>query len=238
MIQPVNMKVGLRHGAAAFSTVCRSAARRAARLACLLPAVGAALLLAACRSGASTLPYVETFASQGDWSSGEDGYSRGAVADGIYSFEVLQNDVSRWAAAGKNFGDGIYEVEATPVEGTVDNGYGLLFRANPEKGDFYLFKVSADGYVWIGRYRGGLEEEALISPNWFESPAVQQGLNVTNKLTVRAEAGNLIFYVNGQEVGRVTDNTYTAGDIGLLVQTLGGAPVRVQFDNLSVRPLN
>jgi hypothetical protein len=35
----------------------------------------------------------------------------------------------------------------------------------------------------------------------------------------------------------VTDNTFTAGDVGLLVQTLGGAPVTVRFDNLSVRPL-
>ncbi len=227
MIQPTNLKEDPRRGTARGVLFVR-----------VLAVLGVALLLAACRNGASGLPYVETFNAQGGWSSGEDGYSRGAVADGVYSFEVLQNDVSRWAAAGKSFGDGIYEVEATPVEGTVDNGYGLLFRANPEKGDFYLFKVSADGYVWIGRYSAGLEHETLISPNWFESPAVQQGLNVTNKLTVRAEAGNLIFYVNGQEVGRVTDNTYTAGDVGLLVQTLGGAPVRVQFDNLSVRPLN
>ena len=209
----------------------------------LRPLLGAAILagalaLAACRGSATSLPFIETFDTQGDWSSGEDGYSRGAVTDGVYSFEVLQNDVSRWAAAGKTFSDGIYEVEATPVEGPIDNGYGLLFRANPETGDFYLFKVSADGYVWIGRYAGGAEAATLINQKWFESPAVQQGLNVTNKLTVRAEAGNLIFYVNGQEVGRVTDNTYAAGDVGLLVQTLGGAPVRVEFDNLSVRPLN
>ena len=48
----------------------------------------------------------------------------------------------------------------------------------------------------------------------------------------------MIFTVHGQEAGRVTDNTFSAGDIGLVVQTLGGAPVRVQFDNLSVRPLD
>ena len=60
---------------------------------------------------------------------------------------------------------------------------------------------------------------------------------MANRLTVRAEAGNMIFYVSGQEVGSETDNTFTAGDVGLLVQTLGGAPVTVRFDNLSVRPL-
>ena len=194
--------------------------------------------LAGCQEGgASSLPFVEPFNEAGDWGTGEDAYSIGAVVDGVYDFKVLENDLSRWASAGKNFSDGIYEVEATPVEGPVDNGYGLLFRANPETGDFYLFKVSADGYVWIGRYRNGAEETPLIDDHWFESLAVQRGLNVTNTLTVQAEAGNMIFYVNGQEVGRVTDNTFTSGDVGLLVQTLGGSGVRVLFDNLSVNPL-
>ena len=200
--------------------------------------LAALLLLTACRGGATGLPWEETFDDAGGWSSGEDAYSRGAVVDGGYVFEVLQNDVSRWAAAGQTFSDGIYEVEATQTDGPLDNGYGLLFRANPAAGDFYLFKISGDGYVWIGRYRDGAEETTLIGDHWFESAAVQGGLNVANRLTVRAEAGNMIFYVNGQEVGRVTDNTFTAGDVGLLVQTLGGAPVTVRFDNLSVRPLD
>jgi hypothetical protein len=194
--------------------------------------------LISCRGGATGLPYTETFDEAGDWSSGEDAYSIGVVADGVYDFQVIENDVSRWASAGRNFSDGIFEVEATAVEGPLDNGFGLLFRANPETGDFYLFKISADGYVWIGRYADGAEETTLIGDHWFESSAVQQGLNVTNRLTVRAEAGNMIFYVNGQEVGRVTDNTFASGDVGLLAQTLGGAGVRVQFDNLSVRPLD
>ena len=196
------------------------------------------LLVAGCRGGVGNLPWEETFDEVGSWSTGEDAYSRGNVSDGAYVFEVLQNDVSRWAAAGQNFGDGIYELEATPISGPLDNGYGLLFRANPEAGNFYLFKISGDGYVWIGRYRDGAEEATIIGEHWFESAAVQQGLNVTNRLTVRAEAGNMIFYVNGQEVGRVTDDSFSAGDVGVLVQTLGGAPVVVHFDSLSVRALD
>jgi len=196
------------------------------------------ILLAGCaRGGTNSLPFIETFDEAGSWGTGEDAYSIGAVVDGVYDFKVLENDISRWVSAGKNFSDGIYQVEATPVEGPVDNGYGLLFRANAETGDFYLFKVSADGYVWIGRYEDGAEATTIIGDHWFESPAVLRGLNVTNVLKVQAEAGNMIFYVNDQEVGRVTDNTLTSGDVGILVQTLGGGGVRVLFDNLSVNPL-
>lgn len=196
------------------------------------------LLLPSCaRGGKDSLPFIETFDNAGNWGTGEDAYSVGAVVNGVYDFKVLENDISRWVSAGRNFGDGVYEVEATPVEGPLDNGYGLIFRANPEAGDFYLFKVSADGYVWIGRYANGAEAATIIGDHWFESPAVLRGLNVTNKLKVQAEAGNMIFYVNDQEVGRVTDNTLTRGDVGILVQTLGGGGVRALFDNLSVKPL-
>lgn len=196
-----------------------------------------AILSGCTNNGANALPFVETFDEPGDWGTGEDAFSIGVIADGVYDFTVLENDISRWASAGKQFGDGIYEVEATPVEGPLDNGYGLLFRADAEAGNFYLFKVSSDGYAWIGRYQDGAEAATLIGEHWFETPAVLRGLNVTNRLRVQAEAGNMIFFVNDQEVGRVTDNTFTVGDVGILVQTLGGGGVRVLFDNLSVQPL-
>jgi hypothetical protein len=65
---------------------------------------------------------------------------------------------------------------------------------------------------------------------------VKTGLNATNKLGVMAESGNLIFFVNGNEVGRVTDNQFKEGDVGLFAQSLGFGGVRVHFDNLSVTP--
>lgn len=193
------------------------------------------VMLAACQSAESSdLPYLEPFDEPGQWSTGEDAFSIGRVVDGVYDFTVLQSDINRWASAGRQFGDGVYTVEARVVDGPLDNGFGMIFRADPESGDFYLFKVSADGFVWIGRYEGGAEATTIVGDHWFESSAVQQGLNVTNILQVRAEAGNLIFFVNGQEVGRVTDDTFAAGDVGLLVQSLGEGGVQVAFDNLSV----
>jgi hypothetical protein len=72
---------------------------------------------------------------------------------------------------------------------------------------------------------------------WFESPAINQGANATNTLRVHAEGQNLIFYVNDQEVGRVTDDAFRSGDIGLMVRTLGESGVHVQFDNFTVTPI-
>lgn len=194
------------------------------------------ILLTSC-GGQNSEPYLETFDSPGNWSSGDDTYTEGKVVEGVYDLLIKGDDVSRWASAGENFGDGVYEVEATQIDGPLDNGYGMLLRADTENGNFYLFKISSDGYVWIGRYRDEAEEQTIISNHWFASPAVHQGLNQMNKLRVQAESGNMIFYVNDQEVGRVTDNNFASGDIGLFAQTLGFPGVHVQFDNYSVNPL-
>ncbi len=208
---------------------------RYGRLILLFSVILATLAVSACGGGEA--PYVETFDDAGSWRTGSDTYTEGEVQEGVYDFYVINDDVSRWSAAGKNFSDGVYEVEATQVEGPLDNGFGMLFRADTEKGDFYLFKVSGDGYVWIGRYTGEVEDQAIIGSHWVESPAVNRGLGQTNKLRVAAESGNLIFFVNDKEVGRVTDNSFAEGDVGLFAQSLGVGGVRVLFDNLSVTPL-
>lgn len=203
----------------------------------LLPGLFLALIVLAACGGQNAEPYVETFDDPGNWSSGDDTHTEGQVIDGVYDLLIKGDDVSRWASAGEDFSDGIFEVEAIQIEGPLDNGYGMLLRADTDSGDFYLFKISSDGYVWIGRYRDEAEEEAIVGSHWFESAAVIQGLNQSNKLRVEAESGNLIFSVNGQEVGRVTDNSFQSGDIGLFAQTLGFGGVNVQFDNYTVTPL-
>ena len=115
----------------------------------------------------------------------------------------------------------------------------MIFRVNDETDDFYSFQVSGDGYVWIGRYQqGGVEAAEPIIEDWrFPSDAVNQGVDQTNTLRVQAEGQNMIFFVNGTEVGRVSDASFANGDIGLMVRTLGLGGVNVEFDNFSVKAL-
>ncbi len=195
-----------------------------------------AVLLTAC--GGSE-PYHETFDSPGNWSTDNDAEVRGEVVNGVYEFEIKADDLTTWTTAGQEFGDGWYEVEATQIGGPDNNLFGMVFRVNNETDDFYSFQISGDGYVWIGRYENGgnTASTPIVGDWWFESPAIKQGSGITNRLKVRAEAGNLIFYVNDQEVGRVTDNSFDQGDIGLIAGSLGQGGVLVQFDNFKVTPL-
>ena len=196
------------------------------------------LLLFVTACGSLAGPYNEPFDDPGGWGVGSDVDAEGTVDDGRYEFLVKSNLGLFWSTAGRNFDDGVYEVEATQIEGPLDNGYGMLFRVNDDTDSFYIFEVSGDGYIWIGRCQNGCEEEeVLIEDGWFASEAVNPGLNAPNQLRVRAEGANMIFSVNDQEVGRVTDDTFAEGDIGIMVETLGEGGVLVAFDNFTVTPL-
>jgi hypothetical protein len=198
-----------------------------------------ALATVACNNPFTGGPYEETFDNIGSWGIGADADAEGDVRSGQYVLLVKADLGLFWSTAGEDYGDGVYAVEATQLSGPLDNGYGMIFRMDVENDNFYLFEVSGDGFIWIGKCSLGCEEtaEPIIGEGWFDSEAVNTGLNNPNRLRVRAEGANLIFFVNDQEVGRVTDDTYARGDIGILVESLGEGGVEVAFDNFTITPL-
>ncbi|MCB0036151.1 MAG: hypothetical protein KDE51_19105, partial [Anaerolineales bacterium] len=49
------------------------------------------------------------------------------IEEGVLRFDVYDENGLYWATADELFANGTYEIEATAVEGTLDNGFGLLF---------------------------------------------------------------------------------------------------------------
>jgi hypothetical protein len=182
--------------------------------------------------------YSEDFGSLGSWGSGADGDVEGNVSDGVFRLHVFAENGLFWSTGGESFGDGTYQVDATHVAGPVDNGYGLMYRVQEDTDSFYLFEVSSDGFVWIGKCTDGCESEVtpLVDEGWFPHAAVKQGVNQLNQLRVEAIGPNMTFFVNGQQVGQASDSQFTEGDIGVLVETLGEGGVTVNFDNFTVTP--
>jgi len=198
----------------------------------LLLVFGLTLLTAAC-SGS----FDEDFDSLGTWGSGDTADATAKVLHGVYELHVKAEEGIFWSTAGKKIGDGVYKVEATQVEGTLDNGYGMMFMIDNETEDFYLFQVSGDGFIWIGLCRSACKDgEILIGEGWIEADVVQPGLDNTNVLRVDVQDGDLEFYVNEQSVGQAHDETLSKGDIGVMVETRGEGGVRVHFDNFAFTP--
>lgn len=197
-----------------------------------------ALSSLACANLIGSDSYQETFDEEGNWGTGNTNQVEGQVKDGVYELHVKDNNGVYYASAGENFADGTYVVEATQVDGPLNNGYGLVFRVDESSDTFYLFEISGDGYIWIGYCTASCQDEsvALVGGDWFRSSAVKSGLFETNRLRVTAEGPEMTFFVNGIEVGRTSDSRLTNGDIGVMVEALGERGVRVAFDNFEVQP--
>ncbi|MCA9987203.1 MAG: hypothetical protein KDE59_23000 [Anaerolineales bacterium] len=185
--------------------------------------------------------YEEPFIETGRWGTGQqpgpDGTmatgSVGTVVNGVYELELLGANGLHWATAGEEFGDGRYELDVTFVDGPLDNAGGLVFMFDREA--FYFFVVRGDGRALIARCSDGCGGEfaILAQGGWFQTEA-DWGVGSQNRLAVTASGGALSFYINGDLVATVNDDSLMSGDVGLIVSSGPEGQAHFAFDNILV----
>ena len=130
------------------------------------------------------------------------------------------------------FGDFVLEVDAWQRSGPPESSYGILFRIQDGQ-QFYRFDVTGSGLFMVER-RNADETWTRLIPEWSPTTALNQGLNVANRLKVIAAGPTLTFYVNDVLLTQVNDSTFSSGGIALDAGTFGGGNLQVSFDNLSI----
>jgi len=164
------------------------------------------------------------------WSEHLSNASEKGYENGKYSILIKGTGLMSWSTPGLSFGDFVLEVEATQVEGPDDNQYGVLYRY-VDTDNFYLFTVSGDGYYAVAKYQDD-EPEMLLE--WTSSPIINLGQR-TNNLAVVAAGSHFGFYINGEHVADVTDQSFPEGDIGVMAGSFDEPGVLIHFDNITVR---
>jgi hypothetical protein len=177
------------------------------------------------------LPYTDDFSNpQGGWEQLSDLSADVRYDNGALQITVKQENLTQWSVASKRFKDATYEVDAKPVGGPTDNGFGVMFRVKDRK-NFYHFEISSDGY-----WRAGIVQDGKWTnwDDWIQHPSIKTG-GESNRIKVVMKAEKLTFYVNDQEVASREDKTILEGDIGVLALTVIDAPgTDIAFDNVSV----
>jgi hypothetical protein len=189
-------------------------------------------LLVACGGAGSSGTWLENFDDVEDWRLSTDAAASVDVEGGALHIRVQQPGQVAWAASERKFGDFELRVEATQVDGPVNNEYGVLIRMQGDD-EFYAFSVSGDGYVRAARYAAA--SWSLLGSDWMPHDAVQQG-SATNVLEVIAEGATFSFLVNGEQVLAVEDDALERGGIGLYAGAFDMPDVHIAFDNLTVTP--
>jgi hypothetical protein len=170
----------------------------------------------------------------GDWLIEGDEVGRTAVTDQQLFIEIDAPNVLQYTTlAEPTFANFVLEVDVKQVAGHPESSFGVLFRMQgPEQ--FYRFDITGTGLYMIER-RDTDGTWSRFVEDWTETPAINQGLNVPNRLKVEARGSALAFYVNEILLQQVNDQGYAAGTVALDAGTFGHPGLRVAFDNVVVK---
>ncbi|GCE03487.1 serine/threonine protein kinase [Dictyobacter aurantiacus] len=174
----------------------------------------------------SGMPVIDDALSAQDgnqWQTGLDSTGDGcSFTGGAYQASILQTSYFVGCMAqSTNFSNFAFQVKMTITQGS---GGGLIFRTTSSA--TYRFRVDASGHYDLA----GLPPNKTISGT---SPAVHQGFNQMNLLTVVARGNNIYMYVNNQFVAYVSDSSSSNGEIGFLAVD-AGSPTKVLYQNMKV----
>ena len=148
---------------------------------------------------------------------------------GGYRILVRQPKLNIWSTSEKDFGDVRVEADVIRLNGPDENRMGLICRY--QRGNYYFFVISNDGFYVIGKFIGGLTLP-LGQTEMQVSDAIQVG--TMNHLRADCIGDKLTFYINFTEVASATDPDFPTGDVGLLAGSFTEPGVDVLFDNFVV----
>ncbi|HET9913145.1 MAG TPA: hypothetical protein VFQ13_14715 [Anaerolineales bacterium] len=193
---------------------------------------------------ASSIPSVPTISSaesgevlyQEEFEDNTTGWARVANDNGIMDYDgggyrilVRQPRFNFWSVPERNFGDVRVEVDVIKLNGPEENRMGLMCRY--QKGDYYFFVISSDGYYVIGKFIGGMT--LLLGQSEMQtSDAIQIG--TMNHLRADCIGNTLTFYINYTEVVSATDRDLPNGDVGVVAGAFSEPGVDVLFDHFVV----
>jgi len=126
----------------------------------------------------------------------------------IWDFLTISNRFPLLVFNGPVFGDGTFTTAFNIESGHVDQYAGLAFRI-VNQNNYYIVRASAsEQSVTLARFNNGVRQ-VLAS---FPAP-VQRGAWQT--LTVQATGAEVTMFLDGQEVGKASDDGWQTGRVGL-----------------------
>lgn len=160
------------------------------------------------------------------------GIHSSVLAQSKFAWEVIPHrDINyRDTPTMNSISDFLVGVDARQTSGPQNADYGLAFRLVTEN-SFYTFTISDTGQFAVQMlFRG--EWSTLIE--WTPTGTVRPG--EVNRLQVLAQGDQFTFYINGQEVDSLSDNTIPQGRAGLVINHFEeDVSATWEFDDFEVR---
>ncbi len=159
----------------------------------------------------------------GNHTNGDYGYRADA-----YRIAISQPGELLWVTPARQASDAIFEVSAAHVGGSVENYFGLICRLQ-DADNFYYFVVTSQGNYTIGKYEQG-RFNAFLPEGWASSALIRTDQSA-NLLRADCLSDQLAFYINGELVQQVRDQTFAQGEYGIIAAALAEPGTEISFDD-------
>ena len=150
--------------------------------------------------------------------------------DGRYVIDTTATDLIGLSPFSQQALDFEFSVDIELLAGDALGGYGIYLRDFPDdSGGFnqYRFLLSRDWFA----VEQSIDDMPLALAEWVQHRAVKDG--AVNRLKVVAEGAQLMFFINGLEVYRHTDQNPHSGSFGFFASGRS----KVAFDNVEFTKL-
>ncbi len=174
--------------------------------------------------------WVDTMDDGDNWPKGETDYASIAFESG-YMKITSKTAQSGWYLTWPKIENFYLEVKVQSPNATGTDHYGLMFRVpDTHKNDQgYLFGINANGEYSLRLWD---QPSMQYLKNWTASSMITPGKDVLNTVGIMAKDGTLTFYINGQKVDEIVDNTYAQGGFGIYVTGINADNMAVWVDQI------
>ena len=137
---------------------------------------------------------------------------------------------TRYTFYDAEYADAVIDAAGYFTTGSGKYEYGVVFRADADGKQYYVFTVTNDGKYNVALYKD--EKYTDLIP-YTASPLVKTGPTDFNFFTVVMRGAKFDFYLNDGFVGSVTDSTIASGYVGLFFYN-AEANTGVGFDQFTI----
>lgn len=172
----------------------------------------------------------------GNWSLATDDYLAATYDEETLMIKSLTTEHG-WRAAYTGALEDAY-IEAVITAGTCagSDAFGLMFRM-PENVGYqrgYVFVITCEGTYALRKWDGltganGAMEELI---EFTESDLINAGEDGTNRLGVLTVGDYITIFLNGEEIGQITDDSYEKGFFGIYLNADKSEDLTIYVDDV------
>lgn len=152
---------------------------------------------------------------------------------GEYYIDVYVDGLYTWEVYPDTYEDSAVTVDARFASPAQDGDAALICRYLDNQ-NFYIFRISEDGYYSIGKVEN---DEFVFLTDWQYSDFVAQNVAKGFYMTATCSGTELSLSMNGQLLNQTEDSSFTTGRAGISAGTYANPGLSVAFDNFEVSSL-